>query len=239
MKRLSRLIAAAILLSGGASAACAADRAEVTIPLASADRVKAALANEMLSRGWRLVKDAGLQISFEHSISGVVANMLFSTPAGGAPIERVSFAVVGSREVTRVVADISVVSNAGTAFESSIDTNGGADTPNIQAALDAVSLELSPKRAVTLGLKATAATSTAAVNLRIAGDRGLSVAAVTPGGVAATSGVQVGDIILSFDGKSMNETSELSARLGQLKPGAAISAQILRNGEKKTVRFKF
>jgi hypothetical protein len=82
----------------------AAERAEVTIPVTSSEKVKTALATEMLNRGWRLVKDSGLQISFEHPVSGIVPNLLFSTPAGGAPVERVSFAVLNNQEITRLVA---------------------------------------------------------------------------------------------------------------------------------------
>jgi hypothetical protein len=225
------------LLSTGNAAAAA--RPEVAIPIASAEQVKVALASEMLSRGWRLVKDSGLQIVFEHAVSGLVVNLLFSTAAGGAPIERVSFAVLSSGDVTRVVGDIALVSNAGTAHESSVDTSTGADAPNIQAALEAVSRSISPKHAVSLGLKATAATSDAAAKLNMQGDHGLAVAVVTAGGVADVAGVQVGDIILSFGGKSVEQPIELYKRLGLLKPGANVSAEILSKGKRKTVRFKF
>ena len=64
---------------------------------------------------------------------------------------------------------------------------------------------------------------------------GIYVATVTRGGPADRSGIQVGDIILSIDGVSMNKMIELREFIYNKAPGDNIQLSILRKGEIMTL----
>lgn len=115
----------------------ASGKAEVTIQ-APAQVIKSALINEMINRGYRIVRDSEYELAFEHVITNVALVMLLGTSGGGAPTERVTYQIAALGPSTRVIADIAVISNSGTAFEKRIETSQGADAPNVQALLDKV-----------------------------------------------------------------------------------------------------
>jgi serine protease Do len=62
---------------------------------------------------------------------------------------------------------------------------------------------------------------------------GALVASVQPGSAAAKAGLQTGDIIVSFGGRPVGAAGELSAMVGEAKPGDRATLQILRKGEKR------
>ena len=57
--------------------------------------------------------------------------------------------------------------------------------------------------------------------------------------VARRAGFQVGDIIVSFDGRTevMSESEVLAHAVQRKRPGDEVSVVVLRNGEEKTLRF--
>ena len=61
------------------------------------------------------------------------------------------------------------------------------------------------------------------------------VAGVQPGTPAADAGVEDGDIIVSVEGKSIDDGHPLDATLAQFSPGDAVSLELLRNGERLTL----
>jgi aminopeptidase YwaD len=63
---------------------------------------------------------------------------------------------------------------------------------------------------------------------------GLKVEAVTAGRPAALGGMKKGDIIISVDGKPVNNIGDYMFRLSQLKSGQKIEVEVMRN-EKKEV----
>jgi len=56
---------------------------------------------------------------------------------------------------------------------------------------------------------------------------------VTPGGAADKAGIQGGDVVTKFDGKTIENTGELRRVIAAVKPGAKVSVQIFRNGAYK------
>ncbi len=59
---------------------------------------------------------------------------------------------------------------------------------------------------------------------------GALVNSVEKGGPAEKAGVEAGDIILKFDGKAVNASSDLPRIVGATKPGSKVSMQVWRKG---------
>ena len=55
------------------------------------------------------------------------------------------------------------------------------------------------------------------------------IAGVMPGGPGEKAGLQQGDLVLSVDGRDINERRVLYDSLGNRKPGEQISLRVLRN----------
>jgi len=64
---------------------------------------------------------------------------------------------------------------------------------------------------------------------------GALVSAVDEGSPAARAGIKSGDIILSFDGKAIEESSALPGLVGGMKPGQIASLRIWRDGAERTL----
>lgn len=58
--------------------------------------------------------------------------------------------------------------------------------------------------------------------------QGLPVSAVIPGSTAATIGVQVGDLLRSFNGVKLSAEADLAAAIGKTKVGDEISVELTR-----------
>ncbi|MBO3276492.1 DegQ family serine endoprotease [Pseudomonas schmalbachii] len=64
---------------------------------------------------------------------------------------------------------------------------------------------------------------------------GALVAQLVDGGPAAKGGLQVGDVILSLNGQSINESADLPHLVGNMKPGDKASMEVIRDGSRKTL----
>lgn len=59
---------------------------------------------------------------------------------------------------------------------------------------------------------------------------GALVSAIEPGSPAALAGVQRGDVIVRFDGRSVNRSNELPRIVASVRPGSQASMMVYRNG---------
>jgi serine protease Do len=64
---------------------------------------------------------------------------------------------------------------------------------------------------------------------------GALVRSVEAGGPAERAGIEPGDILLRFDGKVIEKSSDLPRIVGNTKPGARVSAQVWRKGAAKEI----
>jgi len=64
---------------------------------------------------------------------------------------------------------------------------------------------------------------------------GALVSQVLPNSPAAKAGIKAGDIILSFDGKPIEQSSQLPPLVGTTPVGKTVSLSLLRDGKSKTV----
>ncbi|HBG46695.1 MAG TPA: peptidase [Deltaproteobacteria bacterium] len=83
--------------------------------------------------------------------------------------------------------------------------------------------ELTPELARSFGLKEA---------------RGVLISSVNPGEPADQAGLKAGDIIVSFDGKPVNELSDLPRIVATTTPGKSAEIKVLRDGKKKTYFVK-
>jgi hypothetical protein len=120
--------------------------AEVTISRVAPDRVKAALVNKMIDRGYRLTKDTQFELTFDKPADSALAIFLLSSERGGTPNMRVDYSIAQAGDDVRVVADLTIITNPGSPYEKRIDINGAAkeDAPAhaVQAMLDNLRTEL-------------------------------------------------------------------------------------------------
>jgi S1-C subfamily serine protease len=67
---------------------------------------------------------------------------------------------------------------------------------------------------------------------------GALVGTVNPGTPADDAGIKTGDLITSFDGKTVRNPSELSLAVLKKKPGDEVKVELKRDGKTKTVTVK-
>jgi serine protease Do len=108
----------------------------------------------------------------------------------------------------------------------------------IEVALD-VSKQLQATGKVTrgrLGVHIQALTPELAKSFGLSNTNGVLVASVEPKSPAEKSGLQAGDVILSFDGKPVNSASELPRVVAATKPGTGVTMEVWRGGAKRQVK---
>jgi serine protease Do len=87
-----------------------------------------------------------------------------------------------------------------------------------------------------LGVKIQTVTEDIAETLGLPENTGALVAGVTPDGPAAKSGIEGGDVILKFDGKDISTMRGLPRVVAQTPIGKSVDVELLRAGQKKTLK---
>ena len=82
-----------------------------------------------------------------------------------------------------------------------------------------------------IGVRAQTVTPVLAAGLRLARDHGVVVADVRPGSPAARIGLRPGDIVLTLDGKAMENGRQLQVNLYRRFVGDVVALEILRDGQ--------
>lgn len=67
--------------------------------------------------------------------------------------------------------------------------------------------------------------------------KGALISSVEKGSAADKAGIEVSDVILKFDGKSVNASSDLPRIVAATKPGSKVAVQLWRRGDSKTVNI--
>ncbi len=65
---------------------------------------------------------------------------------------------------------------------------------------------------------------------------GAAVASVVAGSGADNAGVQAGDVILAFNGRPVDQASDLPPLVGMTKPGSKVPLELFRSGKKQTLQ---
>lgn len=67
---------------------------------------------------------------------------------------------------------------------------------------------------------------------------GALVSQMDPEGPAAQSDLRVGDIILKFNGRDVNESGDLPPLVGRVAPGTEVPVEVMRRGERRTLEVE-
>jgi serine protease Do len=89
-----------------------------------------------------------------------------------------------------------------------------------------------------IGVDVQTITPLMAAGLALSQDWGVIVSDVDPAGPAARAGVQPGDIILSLDGKPMENGRQLQVNFYTRAIGQSVSLQVLRAGQPLAIRVQ-
>ena len=76
-------------------------------------------------------------------------------------------------------------------------------------------------------------TKEVAESLGLGKPRGAYVRNVEPNGPAAVGGIEAGDVILSFNGREINRSTDLPRVVGETKPGTTATVQVWRKGSNR------
>jgi serine protease Do len=68
--------------------------------------------------------------------------------------------------------------------------------------------------------------------------RGALVAQVMPDSPAARAGIQVGDVIVEFDGHVVDKSSELPPLVGATKVGSSVPVKLIRAGKQRNLKIE-
>jgi serine protease Do len=74
--------------------------------------------------------------------------------------------------------------------------------------------------------------------LKLKDERGALVADVTSGSPADKGGIKRGDVIVSFDGKEIKDTSDLPYAVASTAVGKTVNVEVFRKGQRKSVHVK-
>ena len=89
-----------------------------------------------------------------------------------------------------------------------------------------------------LGVRIQTITEEIAQSLGLPGTSGALVASLSASGPAARGGIEVGDVILTFDGRSISQMRRLPRVVAQTPVGKPVDIVIWRQGAKKTLRIE-
>jgi serine protease Do len=107
----------------------------------------------------------------------------------------------------------------------------------IEVALD-VAKELQAHGKVTrgrIGVAIQPLTKDLASSFKLDASSGAVVTAIEPGSPAQKAGLKVGDIILAYNGKKVEDANELPRLVAATKPGAKSQLELWRNGQRQSV----
>ncbi|HEX8030802.1 MAG TPA: DegQ family serine endoprotease [Vicinamibacterales bacterium] len=87
-----------------------------------------------------------------------------------------------------------------------------------------------------LGVTVQGVTGDLAAGLGLSKSEGAIVSNVTPGGAADKAGIKRGDVILSYQGRTVVDTNSLRNDIASTKPGSTITLQVMRDGKTSDVK---
>ncbi|PHV11582.1 protease Do [Chitinimonas sp. BJB300] len=88
-----------------------------------------------------------------------------------------------------------------------------------------------------IGVGIQGMTDELAADFGLKGNKGALVSNVEADGPAAKAGLKAGDVILKFNGREIEQSSDLPRIVGETAPGATVPVEVLRDRAAKTVKI--
>jgi len=88
-----------------------------------------------------------------------------------------------------------------------------------------------------IGVRIQEVTDDLAEGLGVKNRSGALVTSVTPKGPAAKAGIENGDLVVGFDGKSVGDSRALPRIVADTPIGKTVNVEVMRKGQKKTMRL--
>ncbi|MFO1336978.1 MAG: Do family serine endopeptidase [Burkholderiaceae bacterium] len=89
-----------------------------------------------------------------------------------------------------------------------------------------------------LGVSVQELNQTLAESFKLDKPAGALVASVDPGSAADQAGLQSGDVVLSFNGRPVDRSGDLSSLVGQALPGDRVDLEVWRQGERRVLHAR-
>ncbi len=86
-----------------------------------------------------------------------------------------------------------------------------------------------------LGVMIQDMTPSLAKEFKLKDSNGALIGEVMPKGPAAKAGLQSGDVVLEFNGKTIRDSRQLKLQVARVKPSESVPVKVLRNGSTKTI----
>lgn len=111
---------------------------------AKQQRVSAGLAEILLNKGFSVSQQTDSMVRGDRAITDAMASMFFGSQYDSTPVARITYNIVNTQKCVRVVADMNIVTNPGSAFERLTPMNNSKDSATIQSEMDALKASLEP-----------------------------------------------------------------------------------------------
>ncbi len=197
---------------------------------ATPDLLKPNLVNLMTNGGFSIFRDTNYQIAFDKPVDNVLMAALMGSKFNAQPDERVTFTIAPvSSSQTRVVGDISIITNPGSGFEQMTAMNNSPESGNIQRFLDNLKVSYTP---------ATPENRRIGIQIQRDKNKRAIIVAVIPGHPAAEAGMMAGDIVVAVDGQSVENYDAMAEAINKgTSPDAIFTIE--RAGEKKDLKIHY
>ncbi len=107
---------------------------------ASADAVRATLVSHLVNRGYQVTKESQSLVIAEKRAESVMAQVLLGTAYDANVNARASFTIIPQGSTTRVVGDLALVSNPGSAFERVTVITNADELNRMQEAMNGITI---------------------------------------------------------------------------------------------------
>ena len=111
-------------------------RPEVMMATTDTTGIKSDLVNRMLNKGYGITRDSGFVIAFDRPVDNVLAAAMLGSQYDSVPNARIVYTIARTGNTTRVIADIAIITNPGSAFERPTPFNNSQDSLKVQAMLN-------------------------------------------------------------------------------------------------------
>jgi len=119
-------------------------RAEITMAT-TADRIKPVMLNDLINMGYQIRQDTPYLLVVDKQTDSFTANLLFGSNWNPVTNTRASFTLAEMSGQTRVVGDLSLVTNPGTGMERIVPLSNTGDSLAIQDWLNTLPAKIGAK----------------------------------------------------------------------------------------------